>query len=143
MKRNALILIMLTIFSIMAVAQNSEKPRMSREELAEKQAKYIAHELAMDDATTQKFVTTYCAYQKELWALGPRVKENKDTEMTEAEAEQLIQARFERSQKILTIREKYYKEYSKFLTAKQIEQVYEIERQLMHRLSKSKREERK
>lgn len=139
MKRNALILIMLTIFSIMAVAQNSEKPRMSREELAEKQALYIAHEIALDDASTTKFVAAYCAYQKEVWALGPRVKENKDTEMTEAEAEQLIQARFERSQKILTIREKYYKEYSKFLTAKQIERVYEIERQLMYRLSKSKK----
>ena len=143
MRRNTFIIIMLTIFSMMAVAQNNDIQRLSREELAEKQAKYIAHELAMDDATTHKFVTTYCAYQKEVWALGPRVKENKDTEMTEAEAEQLIQARFERSQKILTIREKYYKEYSKFLTAKQIERVYEIERQLMHRLSKSKREERK
>jgi len=139
MKRNALILIMLTIFSIMAVAQNSEKPRMSREKLAEKQALYIAHEIALDDASTIKFVAAYCACQKEVWALGPRVKGNKDTEMTEAEAEQLIQARFERSQKILSIREKYYKEYSKFLTAKQIERVYEIEQQLMHRLSKSKK----
>ena len=143
MRRNTFIIIMLTIFSMMAVAQHNDKPRLSREELAEKQAKYIAHELAMDDATTQKFMTTYCAYQKEVWALGPRVKENKDTEMTEAEAERLIQARFERSQKILTIMEKYYKEYSKFLTAKQIERVYEIERQLMHRLSKSKKGERK
>ena len=139
MRRNTLIIIILTIFSMMAVAQNSEKTRLSREELAEKQAKYIAYELAMDDTTTQKFVATYCACQKEVWALGPRVKENKNTEMTEAEAEQLIQARFERSQKILTIREKYYKEYSKFLMAKQIERVYEIERLLMHRLSKSKK----
>ena len=28
------------------------------------QAKQIAHELALDDATKQKFIETFCAYQK-------------------------------------------------------------------------------
>ena len=55
-------------------AQSNNQQRLSREELAEKQARHIAHELALDDATTQKYVATYCAYQKEVWALGPRVK---------------------------------------------------------------------
>jgi hypothetical protein len=42
----------------------------------------------------------------------------------------------ERSQKILDLREKYYKKYSAFLTQKQIERVYELERKAMQRLSK-------
>ena len=44
--------------------------------------------------------------------------------------------RMERSQKILDLREKYYKKYSAFLTQKQIERVYELEHKAMKRLSK-------
>lgn len=121
--------------SINMSAQSNNQQRMSREQLAEKQARHIAHELALDDATTQKYVTTYCAYQKEVWALGPRVKRHQ-ANATEAEAEQANKARMEQSQKILALREKYYKEYSKFLTQKQIERAYELEQQMMRRLAR-------
>lgn len=40
------------------------------------------------------------------------------------------------SEKILNIRQKYYKEYSKFLTQTQIERVYEQERKIMKRYAK-------
>lgn len=121
--------------SINMSAQSNNQQRMSREQLAEKQARHIAHELALDDATTQKYVTTYCAYQKEVWALGPRVKRHQ-ANATEAEAEQANKARMEQSQKILALREKYYKEYSKFLTQKQIERAYELKQQMMRRLAR-------
>ena len=126
--------------SINLSAQSNNQQRMSREQLAEKQARHIAHELALDDATTQKYVTTYCAYQKEVWALGPRVKRHQADNATEAEAEQANKARMEQSQKVLALREKYYKEYSKFLTQKQIERAYELEQQVMRRLAKHHRQ---
>ena len=121
-------------------AQSNNQQRLSREELAEKQARHIAHELALDDATTQKYVATYCAYQKEVWALGPRVKRHQSENATEAEAEQANKARMEQSQKILDLREKYYKEYSEFLTQKQIERAYELEQQTMRRLARHHRQ---
>ena len=126
--------------SINMSAQSNNQQRLSREELAEKQARHIAHELALDDATTQKYVATYCAYQKEVWALGPRVKRHQSENATEAEAEQANKARMEQSQKILDLREKYYKEYSKFLTQKQIERAYELERKSMGRLARHHRQ---
>ena len=126
--------------SINMSAQSNNQQRLSREELAEKQARHIAHELALDDATTQKYVATYCAYQKEVWALGPRVKRHQSENATEAEAEQANKARMEQSQKILDLREKYYKEYSKFLTQKQIERAYELEQQVMRRLVRHHRQ---
>ena len=129
------IAIALYTFSINLSAQTAQNQRISREELAEKQARHIAHELAFDDATTQKYIATYCAYQKEVWALGPRAKNLRKGNTTEAEAEQSNKARFEQNQKILMLREKYYKEYSKFLTQKQIERAYTLERQMMRRLS--------
>lgn len=88
-----------------------------------------------DDATADKFVSTYCDCVKEFWALGPRVKQNRKSGNTDAQAQQAITDRFERSQKILALREKYYKRYSTFLTQKQIQRVYEMERQMMRRLS--------
>ena len=138
----ALCAIMMAVCStaVQAQTEQSKKQRISREELAEKQARHIAHELALDDATTKKYVATYKAYQQEVWALGPRVKRHSAANATEAEAEQANKARMEQSQKILNLREKYYKEYSKFLTQKQIERAYELELQVMRRLARHHRQ---
>ena len=114
--------------------QNTQKQRMSREQLAEVQAKHIAGELAFSDAVTEKFVKTFCDCQKEIWALGPRPRPGKQG-MSEQENEERIKQRFAMSEKILNIRQKYYKEYSKFLTQAQIEKVYEQERKMMNRLA--------
>ena len=134
----AICAIMMAVCStaVQAQPEKSKKQRMSREQLSEAQAKRIAHELALDDATTHKLVKTFTDYQKEVWALGPRIKKGKKESMTDAEAEQAIKARMERSQKILNLREKYYKEYSKFLTPKQIQRVYDLEEKGMKRLAK-------
>ena len=136
----AICAIMMAVCSTATLAQennSSRKQRMSREQMAEAQAKHIAHELALDDAITHKFVTTYSEYQKEIWTLEPRFHGKKhQTEMTDAEAEKAIKERFEHSEKILKIREKYYKEYCKFLTQKQIQRVYELEQQTIKRLGK-------
>ena len=54
---------------------------------------------------------------------------------TDAQTEQEIKQRFEMSEKILNIRQKYYKKYSLFLTQQQIQRVYEIERQMKKRFA--------
>ena len=133
--RLTVVILMMTLSGLSANAQNNQRQRMTREQLAEAQANYIANQLALDDATTSKFVNTYCDFQKELWAIGPRMKQNRKGSTTDAQAQQSINDRFERSQKILALREKYYKKYSTFLTQKQIQRVYELERQMMRRLS--------
>ena len=136
--------VMMVAFSIGVSAQetNAQKPskkqRMSREQMAEMQARHIASQLALDDATSKKFIETFSAYQKEIWALrqqGREMHKNR-AEMTEAEAEKAIKDQFDHSQKVLSLRQEYYNKYSKFLSAKQIQRVYELEKQSMNRLSK-------
>lgn len=124
-------LVYLLVCLAMAVSATAQTPqqRMSREQLAETQAKYIARELAFDDSLSSQFVTTYCECQKEVWALGPR--SGKDCSMQE---------RFDRSQKLLDIRQKYYRLYSRFLTDRQIENVYKLERRMMHRMQSKHKE---
>lgn len=132
--RLLLLVVSLTAFCGTVSAQ-SGKQRLTREQLAEAQAKHIAEEMAMDDATSQRFMETFCQFQREIWALGPRPKQP-HRQMTDEETEQALKARFAHSQKILDLRQKYYTIYSEFLTQKQIRRVYELERQMMERLSK-------
>lgn len=113
--------------------QGLREQRVSREQLARTQAGYIAGQLNLDDSQTAKFIDTYCDYQKELWALGPRPG-RRGRQAPEADAGKTLEDRFEQSQKILDLRKKYYKKYSRFLSQQQIEKAYRLERQMMNRL---------
>lgn len=119
----------------MAQKQDGDKKRLSREQLAEKMARNIAKKLAFNDEQTQKFVDAYSRQQKEIWALG----ENKHP--------QNVQERLDRSEKILSIRKKYYKEYATFLSQEQVNRVYELEqrqmKQMLQRNKKQAKEQRK
>ena len=136
MKRIVSILLMVAMMTITTsvLAQTpNQKQRISREQLAEKQAQHIAHDLAFNEKTTARFIETYTECQKEIWALGPRF--HRTPESSEAQSEQNIKRRFEMSEKILDIRQKYYKKYSQFLTQQQIQRVYEIEKNMMKRFA--------
>ncbi len=140
-------IIMLVVVALAACigqvnAQDQQKrQRLSREEFATKQAQHIAGQLALDETKTKQFVDVYTQYQKEIWALngGKRPCRHNNGTQSEAQIEDNIKQRFEHSQQILNIRQKYYKEYSKFLSQAQIQRVYEIEKQTMTRLKKKGR----
>ena len=130
--KSMMVALMMIATCTVAFAQpQGKKQRMSREQLAEVQAHHIAEQLAFSDDVTAKFVSVFCQQQQEIWALAPRlVRKSATTD------EEQIQQRLDRSEKILAIRKKYYKEYSQFLTQAQIKKVYEIERQTMKRFAK-------
>lgn len=130
-----MVVMMMTVVANVCAQTPNQKQRLSREQLAEVQAKHIAHDLGLDDKANSKFIDTYTQCQKEIWALGPRPRHKKGEVKTDAQTEQEIKQRFERSEKILDIRQKYYKKYSQFLTQQQIQRVYEIERQMMKRFA--------
>lgn len=131
-----LVVLLVAVATPTMTAQSDNRKSMNREHLAEAQARHIASKLGLDDGTTEKYVAAFCDYQKEVWALGPRTEGKKKAEMTDAETDQAIKSRFERSEKILSIRQKYYKRYSQFLSPKQIDRAYKLERDAMKRLSK-------
>lgn len=112
-----------------AMAQANSSQRLSRKELAVKQAQYIARELAFDKSNTDKYVETFCQYRNEVWALGPR--KNLTTEQ-----------RFERSQQILDLRKKYNTIYRGFLTEQQLDRAYKLEKRLLNRMGKNKSKSR-
>lgn len=141
-----IIKLLLVVVAAMAIcgplsAQN-DRHRISREQLAEVQAKHIAEEAGMDEATTKRFVETYCQYQQEIWAIGPRYKRQKRS-LSDEESEEILKERFAHRQKVLDIQQKYYALYSQFLTQKQILQVNESEKQMMRRLAGQKGQQRR
>ena len=75
-------------------AQNNTRQRLTREELADKQARHIAQTMAFDEATTKQFVETYTACPKEIWALGPRMKgaHKQANAQQQAQAEEMLSA---------------------------------------------------
>ena len=128
--KNSIMAIVAIFMSLSLSAQDNAR-RISREELAMKQAEHISETLAFDKVTSDRFKEVYCSFQKELWELGPSLGKQQSENPSEEEMKQ----RFERSQKILDLRKKYYDIYSTFLTQKQISRVYEIERDMMRRLA--------
>ena len=97
--------LVMIVFHVNTYAQKSEQQRMTREQLAETQAQFIANEMAMDNKTSRQFVETFCQFQKEIWALGPRPKREK-AHLSDKEAEQAMNERFAHSQKILDLSKK-------------------------------------
>ncbi len=123
-------------------AQKADNRQEKREALAAKQAKYIAETMEMDAATSAKFTATYLQCQKETWAIRPKQPSKHSKELTEEAAEANIKANFAQSRKILDIREKYYSEYRKFLSPKQIMRVYRLEKKMMEKLSMHKKDKK-
>lgn len=124
-----------------------QRQRLTREQLAEKQSAYIVKQLGLNDATAKKFADVYMRNQKEMWeAMPPRPRPERGQQpapgkdnvapKSDAESEKQIKNEFAMSEKLLNIRQKYYKEYSKFLSQQQILRVYEIDRQMHERFAR-------
>ena len=131
-------------------AQNTDnkqkKQRPTPEQMVQMQTKQIVNTLMLDDATAAKFTPVYEKYLKELRecrmmnfkprarkdaAQGTEANTAKETPkpvMTDAEIAKMLKDQFAQSRKMLDIREKYYNEFSKILSQKQIMKIYQQEK---------------
>lgn len=130
-----LVVLFMTMGVGMAEAQSPEvKRQQKREQLIAAQTTFIANGLDLSDSQKKQFADTYRDYKMEMWAVAPRRKGGKPQEdKTEAEAQRDVQSHFERSKQMLAIREKYYEKFSKFLSQKQIEKMYNMEHKMMQK----------
>ena len=114
--------------------QRQPRKRMTIEQMTDMQANKIIGDLGLDDKTAAKFKDVYKKYIKEMDDLRkeympkkPDFKpgEDKTPPMpTDADVDKMMRDRFKQSRKMLDIREKYYDEFRKFLSPKQVEKVY-------------------
>ena len=137
-------------------AQNTEnkqkKQRPTPEQMVQMQTKQIVNTLMLDDATAAKFTPVYEKYLKELRECrmmthkartektkGQGTDAKKDAPrpvMTDEQIATMLRNQFAQSRKMLDIREKYYNEFSKILSQKQIMKIYQQEKSNMNKFRK-------
>ena len=115
------------------------RKRMTIEQMTDMQANKIIGDLGLDDKTAAKFKDVYAKYMKEMNDLrkegmdfrmrgriqkGDTLAKMKMQMPTDSEVDKMMRDRFKQSRKMLDIREKYYDEFRKFLSPKQVEKVY-------------------
>lgn len=109
--------------------QAQSKDEAKFEKRTQQQAQRMADKLGLDDTTAEKFKETWCDYRKALRAEGPAMdktrKANPDTVLTDAQVDAEAKARFARERKAIDLKEEYYDKFRKFLSAKQVDQVYQ------------------
>lgn len=141
-------------------AQNREnrerKQRPTPEQMIQFQTNQMIKTLMLDDATAAKFTPIYEKYLKEqnecrtmghkfkarkeagqgTEATAPAPKEVQKPTLTDAEIAQMLKSQFAQSRKMLDIREKYYNEFSKILSQKQIMRLYQQEKSNANKFKK-------
>ena len=133
-------------------AQNKDnktnKQRPTPEQMIQRQANQMVTTLMLDDATAAKFTPVYEKYLKDLSECRmmnrrerPRNNNAEATPatkpvLTDAEIEKQIKDQFAQSRKILDVREKYYDEFRKILSPKQIMKIYRTEQNNANKLKK-------
>lgn len=119
----------LILVSVCTMAQKNEKNYEHRSE-------HISQILGLDDTTTAHFNAVYEKYRQEMRnarqtyakVRGQKTKGQAPVRLTDEQVRKNIENSFALSQNILDIRKKYYKEYLKILTPRQIERLYDLEK---------------
>jgi hypothetical protein len=112
----------------------SNRQRLNAEQIIQKRTAQMVQTLMLDDETAARFTPVYTQYLKDKMACRITKKQVKGqqkgmkSEMTDAEAENVIKDRFAQSHKILDIQEKYYNQFRRILTPKQILRIYQNEK---------------
>ena len=119
------------------------RKRMTMEQMAERQAGKFVNELGLDDKTAARFTEVYKKYMAEQdevrkefapdFAMRGKMEDKKDGKEinmkmqapTDEQVDKMMRDRFKQSRKLLDIREKYYDEFRKFLSPKQVQKVYD------------------
>ena len=111
-----------------------EHKRPTLEQIIQMQSQRIVDELGLDDKTAAKFAEVYKKYMKEMDDLRKQYmpaksdfkkdKPSMPKSLTDAEVDKMMRDRFVQARKMLDVREKYYDEFRKFLSPKQVQKVY-------------------
>lgn len=111
-----------------------DRKRPTPEQITEMQCRKIIDDLGLDDKTAAKFTDVYRKYMKELNDLRMKHMPKKSAmkqgepkapkQLTDEEVDKMMRERFAQGRKMLDIREKYYDEFRKFLSPKQVQKVY-------------------
>jgi len=124
-----------TLFaSLNAESQNPDRFPLLRERMVQAKLREIKLNLKLDQARFDEFRPIYLKYEREVSGVNFRnlaklTKVDADS-LSNEEADQLIVNQLEAAKKLISIREKYYKEFRTVLDPQQIIKLYQTEAEL-------------
>ncbi len=145
-KLSILLVLILLITGISAKSQNGDRFPLLRERILQAKLREIKLKLNVDPGTFEKFRPIYLKYNQELseielFKLGRMMKINSDS-ISGEQAEQMILHQMESARKIISIREKYYKEFKTVLTPQQILKLYQTEAEIRNKVTEEMKRRR-
>ncbi len=115
-------------------AQNPDRFPRIRERIAQAKLHEVRFQLRLDQPTFERFRPIYLRYESEISNIDFRdlakmMRVNADS-LSVQEADEMIVNQLETTKRIVTIREKYYREFRKVLEPQQIIKLYQTEAEL-------------
>ncbi len=136
MKKIVILLIFAaTLLSGLAsTAQNPNRMPMMRERIIQAKLHEIRTNLRLDQPTFERFRPIYLRYEREITQVDFRdqarlMKVDADS-LSAEEADHLVISQLYNAKKLITVREKYYKEFRAVLSPQQIIKLYQTEAEL-------------
>ena len=131
---STLLFILLLMAGLDVEGQNPERFPLLRERMTQAKLREIRITLKLDQARFEAFRPIYLRYEREVANINLRnltrlTKMDADSLSTE-EADQLIVNQLASARKLISIREKYYKEFRTVITPQQIIKLYQTEAEL-------------
>ena len=125
-------MIIIAMTMLMAVSLHAQQPanRQQAMQRIEQQVLHYSEVFELNEEQAQQFGTLYKAYNKQMRAIHDQYRHEtaEGSTLTDEQIEQRILDNFAQSRAILDVREQYYKQFRKFLTASQINQIFEDEK---------------
>jgi hypothetical protein len=110
--------------------KNVKCPQFSAAKMDSMQCHRMVDELMLNDATTAKFETIYMNYLTEMRELRKPTQMMKEgqtpqwKEQTDSDVQKQLEEWFDKEQKMLNVRTKYYKELKRILSPKQTARIF-------------------
>ena len=122
------------LIGLNAESQNADRFPRLRERIVQTKLNEIQLQLKLDQADFDQFRPVYLKYEREISEIDFRnlarlMKVDADS-LSSEEAERLIINQLETAKKLISIREKYYKEFRTVLSPQQIIKLYQTEAEL-------------
>lgn len=156
MKRIILITVVALVAGMTASAQKADTKtkkdrKLTTEQIIQKQTDIMIKSLVLDDKEAAMFEQVYGKYIAEKKAVRDKYRSDRSTycdgeqrcipeegkcRLTDAQIEAKIRDDFKSSRAILDLREKYYNEFRKFLSPRQIQKIYNFEKRGARRFNR-------
>ena len=131
---STLLIVLTLLFSLNVESQNQQRFPLLQERMTQAKLREIRISLKLDQTKFEAFRPIYLKYEREISGINLRnltrlTKIDADSLSTD-EADQLIVNQLASARKLISIREKYYKEFRTVIAPQQIIKLYQTEAEL-------------